>query len=153
MSSSNFQIIPYKSEYKNELLAILDDLIPTYFAPNEKADYIHYLQHETEWYYVVFSEATNQIVGAGGINFIENKTIARLSWDLIKPNMQGKGIGTFLGNFRINKIRSLSSAAKITVRTSQKTHLFYATLGFELIEVKKDFWAKGFDLYYMELRK
>jgi ribosomal-protein-alanine N-acetyltransferase len=39
---------------------------------------------------------------------------------------------------------------KIIVRTSQITFPFYQKQGFRLKEKIDNYWAEGFDLYYME---
>tara|TARA_B110000285_G_scaffold234402_1_gene311224 strand:+ start:2948 stop:3142 length:195 start_codon:yes stop_codon:yes gene_type:complete len=61
------------------------------------------------------------------------------------------GIGRKLLNHRLSLLKSEKSIQKIIVRTSQITFLFYEKFGFELKEVKKDYWSKGFDLYHMEI--
>ena len=121
---------------------------PEYFAPEEEDDFSNYLDNERELYYVLlFNE---KIVGCGGINFAKNKTIGKISWDILHPEYQGKSLGTRLLEYRIEKLESIKSVQKITVRTSQVAYQFYEKQGFELKEIKKDYWAKGFDMYKME---
>ncbi len=151
MKSNNVEIRIYQPDYLNDVLHLFDQLTPHYFAVDEKQDLIHYLQHEIEAYYVILDLESKKIVGAGGYNLIENGAVARLSWDFIATDQQGLGLGTFLTKFRINKLRSISTVKKITVRTSQKAFEFYQSCGFLVKEIQKDYWAKGFDLYYMEL--
>lgn len=153
MKTTEFNIRSYQPEDINSVLAIFDELCPEYFAQEEKQDLIEYLSHKREAYFVVQENNSKKIVGSGGFNLIENNSIARLSWDMIHPNFHGQKLGTFLINFRISKLRLLSNQLKITVRTSQMAYKFYASCGFLLKEIEKDYWAKGFDLYYMELEK
>ncbi len=68
----------------------------------------------------------------------------------MRPDIQGQGIGTFLLNYRIAELKKIKSVNKIIVRTSQLAFKFYEKSGFKLIEIVKDHWAKGFDLYTME---
>ena len=91
-----------------------------------------------------------QIVGCGGINFAENGTIGKISWDMIHPAFQGKSLGTKLLKHRIEVLESISSVEKITVRTSQVAYRFYEKQGFVLNDIKKNYWAEGFDMYSME---
>jgi ribosomal protein S18 acetylase RimI-like enzyme len=54
---------------------------------------------------------------------------------------------------RIDKLNSIGSIQKITVRTSQVAYKFYEKQGFELFEIIKDYWADGFDMYNMEYKQ
>ena len=68
------------------------------------------------------------------------------------PIFKGKGIGKQLVQHRIEVIKTKPDIERIIVRTSQLVYQFYEKCGFQLITVKKDFWAKGFDLYKMEIK-
>ena len=92
------------------------------------------------------------VIGCGGINYEQNINAAVISWDIIHPDYQGKGIGKELLHFRINKIKEKNKYAQIIVRTAQFTFDFYKKAGFKLIEIKKNFWAKGIDLYFMTMQ-
>lgn len=124
---------------------------PTYFAEEEEADLMYYLENEIEEYYVL--EVEGMIVGSGGINFKEEKTQGYISWDLMHPDFQAKGLGRLLLNFRVEKLKSYANIQKIIVRTSQLVYKFYEKGGFTLTECVKDYWAEGFDLYKMEYKE
>ena len=64
-------------------------------------------------------------VGCGGINFAENKTIGKISWDIIHPDFQGKSLGTKLLKYRIEVLKTIPGIQKITVRTLQVAYKFY----------------------------
>lgn len=139
----------YVAGDKEELVQLLSLHVPLYFAKSEIADYDFYLQHRTEWYFLV--ETDNKIVGAGGINFNKENNVASLSWDFTAPDYQNKGIGKKLLDYRIAILRNTPGIDRIMVRTSQLAYRFYEKNGFKLKDVKKDYWAKGFALYDMEL--
>jgi len=40
----------------------------------------------------------------------------------------------------------------ISVRTSQHAYKFYEKMGFELVKITNDYWAKNFDLYLMQMK-
>lgn len=143
-------IRPYHSSDKNELLSLLRLNTPEYFAPSEESDFIDYLEKEIEDYFVV--EENKIIVGCGGINYWENGTVARISWDIVHPNQQGKGIGKKLTLFRIEEIKKNLAVKSIIVRTSQLAFQFYEKIGFELEKIEKDYWEEGFDLYVMRFK-
>ncbi|CDA85795.1 acetyltransferase GNAT family [Bacteroides sp. CAG:754] len=138
----------YQPTDKNAVIDLIRQNTPAYFAQEEEADFSNYLDSERELYFVLLFN--NEIVGCGGINFTEDKTCGKISWDIIHPQHQGKSLGTQLLKYRIEKLKSVGSIRKITVRTSQLVYKFYEKQGFTLKEIKKDYWAKGFDMYNME---
>lgn len=146
--NNNINIRKYNKKDKYEVLDLVHLNTPQYFASEEATDFDYYLENEIELYYVLESE--NKIVGCGGINFEENKTIAKISWDVFHPDYQGKSLGTQLLKHRIKELESVESIQKVTVRTSQMAYRFYEKQGFTLLEMRKDYWAKGFDMYNME---
>lgn len=150
MTQKLYSIRPYSSTDKAKLLVLLDLNTPKYFATAEKVDFQNYLESEIEMYYVIIVE--NKIIGCGGVNFENEKTTGIISWDMIHPEFHGKGFGNALLQYRISGLKSLENLTNIIVRTSQMTFPFYQKQGFQIREIKPDYWAKGFDLYYMEYR-
>jgi len=141
----------YQDSDKNAVLNLLRLNTPKYFAPEEEKDLDDYLDNERELYFVIIFD--NKLVGCGGINFADNNTRGKISWDILHPDYQGKSIGTQLLKHRIEILKPMENIQKISVRTSQITYKFYENNGFELFEIIKDYWAKGFDLYNMEFKK
>ena len=138
----------YKKQDEEIVLNLLRLNTPAYFSPAEEKDLIYYLNNEIERYFVM--ELNNELIGCGGINFSEDKTLGKISWDILHPDHQGKGFGTLLLDHRITELNKIDSVKKITVRTSQLAYKFYKKSGFKLVETVKDYWANGFDLYLME---
>ena len=118
----------YEPADKEAVLSLIRANTPEYFAPEEEADLSRYLDCEREWFYVLL---------------FDGKIV-------LHPEYQGRSLGTRLLGFRIEKLGSLGGIRRITVRTSQLAFGFYRKQGFVLKEVKKDYWAEGFDLYAME---
>lgn len=142
-------IRPYHPTDQDQLLHLLRLNTPQYFAPSEEEDYKAYLVHSSQYYFVM--EEAGQVVGCGGYNFPDGPTIARISWDIIHPDFQGRGIGKQLTLHRINEIRKKPAVDQIIVRTSQLAFRFYEKLGFVLEKTEKDYWAEGYDLYWMRM--
>lgn len=142
------QIRNFTTSNTPRVLELLRLNTPAYFSPAEEADLVHYLQHEIEQYFVVL--VNDEIMGCGGFNLSEDLKIGKISWDIFHPESQGKGLGTALTNYRIERMKDIKSIDKISVRTSQLVYPFYAKFGLELKEVFKDYWDKGFDLYHLE---
>ncbi len=147
--TETIQIKEYKPSHKEQVLALLRLNTPEYFDPSEEAALSHYLDQERELYYVVMADT--EIVGCGGINFANDGTTGKISWDIIHPDHQGKSIGTKLLTYRIRLLESMENVQEITVRTSQHAYRFYEKSGFRLREVTKDYWAPGIDRYAMML--
>jgi len=123
---------------------------PKFFAPSEERPFMDYLDGHAENYYVV--EESNEIIGAGGLNYgFDNGTTSKISWDMIHPEAQGKGVGLRLIKFRIKKSRKESHVDEIVVRTSQLAYGFYKKCGFRLERIEEDYWAKGYHLYHMAM--
>ncbi len=140
----------YEPNDKDEVLNLIRLNTPEYFAVDEEEDLKNYLDNEIELYYVLLYDG--KTVGSGGINFSDDQTTGKISWDIIHPGYQGKSLGTKLLKHRIDKLNSVKRIQKITVRTSQVAYKFYEKQGFELFEIKKDYWADGFDMYNMEYK-
>lgn len=144
-------IIPYQQQHKSRLIDILQGNTPEYFDPSEEPLFIDYLDSEREDYFVV--EQDGQIIGSGGLNYEHGTSTVVISWDLIDAKFQGRGLGRQLLAYRLHFATSLYPSYTVRVRTSQKTYLFYEKNGFELKDIRKDYWASGYDLYDMSLVK
>ncbi|WP_417369586.1 GNAT family N-acetyltransferase [Flavobacterium beibuense] len=138
----------YTPADKPYLIALLRLNTPRYFSPEEEQDLIDYLNNSIYKYYVLTKN--ENIVGAGGINLSDDLTTGILSWDFFHTDYHGKGLGSTLTRFRIQKIKEISTVTAVRVRTSQLTYKFYGKFGFKIREISKDYWAKGLDLYRME---
>lgn len=141
----------YKNSDKEAVLNLLKLNTPKYFSSEEESDLVYYLENEIEYYFVL--EFNKKIVGSGGFNFSGDKTTGKISWDILHPDFQGKSLGSTLLNYRIERLKKFKEVQQITVRTSQLVYQFYEKLGFKLIEIVEDYWAKGFHLYKMEYIK
>lgn len=139
----------YSSEDKPQVIELLQRNTPEYFAPSEESDFVKYLDNEVEDYFVF--EENHRIIGAGGINYFLNENLARISWDMVDPKSQGKGIGKELTQYRIKLLKGNPNIDFIAVRTSQLVHKYYEKMGFELEKIVKDYWAKNYDLYQMKM--
>ncbi|MDO6759721.1 GNAT family N-acetyltransferase [Tamlana sp. 2_MG-2023] len=139
----------YINKDRHQVIELLRQNTPKYFASSEETDFENYLKNEVEDYFVY--EQHSQIIGAGGINYFPTKKTARISWDMIHPNYHGKGIGKALTLYRINHLLENQNIEFIVVRTTQLAFQFYEKLGFKLIRIEKDFWAENFDLYEMKM--
>lgn len=146
----SYKIRPYLPQDFDELIHIFKTNVPDSFAETEIADLKTYLQEEIQDYFVITEN--NQILGAAGINYDDDQITARLSWDFMDQKKDHKGAGTAITQHRIDLIRKLPHIKRLIVRTSQFAEGFYKKQGFITIERVPDYWAKGYDLIFMEFQ-
>jgi GNAT superfamily N-acetyltransferase len=132
------------------VLELLNLNIPSSFAETEVKDFEHYLQFERELYFVLCIDQI--VVACGGINFKNTLNQAWLSWDIVHPDFQGKGLGGSLVTHRLNYLKDHFKIDTVWVRTSQLANRFYEKAGFKESNRIKDFWSTGFDLVEMQLQ-
>lgn len=138
----------YQPADRAQIMELLRLNTPAFFSPNEEEDLVYYLDNHIERYYV--AELDSKVIGSGGINLADDGITAKLSWDMVHPEHQGKGIGRALTEFRIQHIKEMEGIQMISVRTSQLVYPFYQKFGLEIKEIVEDFWDEGFDMYRME---
>ena len=68
----------------------------------------------------------------------------------MNPQYIGKSLGKKLLSHRNKGLKAIPSIKKITVRTSQLAYKFYEKQGFTLNEIKRNYWADGFDMSRMQ---
>lgn len=146
---AEFEFCSYQPKFRNALVQLLKMHVPKYFAEAEIEDYKYYLDKEVEAYFVVL--CNDQVVGAGGINYFEKEELARISWDIVHPDWQGKGIGQHLTKFRVMLIKNNPKMKKAVVRTSQLAYKFYEKAGFVLKKTQDHYWAPNLHLYQMSM--
>lgn len=144
------KIRPYTPADDESIITLLRLNTPQYFAPEEEQDLRDYFANHIDLYFVV--EENGNIIGSGGINITNKGKNAALSWDIIHPDYQNKGVGSQLTQHRLDVIKTIESIENISVRTSQLVYKFYEKFGFVLQEIVKDYWAEGIDMYRMEMK-
>lgn len=141
-------IKPFQIEDTEKLLAIFALNIPQYFAAEEAAEFEAYLRKYGDTYFVIRDET--EIIG--GLGYIVKNKEGHITWIFIHPEKTGKGVGKQAVSDCLNLLKSYKEVEKLVVRTSQFADKFFSSLGYELLYVKKDYWAQGIDLYYMEMK-
>lgn len=99
---SDYQILPYKSQ----CLAVFEQNVPTFFAVNEREDLEEFfteflgkvnvqadgqfdVQVDAQYMVVLHDEVVN---GCFGLTELTPKNSAGISWIMISPTYQGKGV-------------------------------------------------------------
>lgn len=122
--------------------------MPLYFADHELPEFLTFLDENTDPYYVISDHG--EPVGCGGIALDEHDKV-HLTWGMVKRSEHKKGLGARLLNFRIEQSKMLYPGKTVELRTTQHAWRFFEKYGFVLLSTEKDFWARGLDLYLMEL--
>ena len=149
MTQDNSIVIrEYLTTDKEVVMNLIKLNTPNFFAKEEVNDLSNYLDKEIELYYVLLVDG--KVVGCGGINFAEKKKIGKKRWGSMHPAYQGKNLGKKILRKRIKGLKDIPRIKKITVRTSQLAYKFYEKQGFTLNEIKRNYWADGFDMYSMQ---
>ncbi len=147
----------YLPEYKDCLLQIFESNMPLYFAEEELQLFFNFLDRDALQrgpYSVIFND--NTIVGCGGIALNQpskytNELHVIMTWGMIDNKFHKNGFGKELLLFRIKQAKELYPEVKIALGTTQYTFPFFEKYGFKTVAYEKDHWAKGLDLYQMEL--
>ncbi len=139
----------YQEKDKPSLLRIFQANTPLYFDPVEQKHFETYLQEHPETYFVI--EKNGKIIGGGGYILCKDKRVGRITWNLIHPDYSHRGFGYKIVSYCLDMLRNIKSVRLIRVCTSQFAHKFYSRFGFNVIDVREDFWAPGLDLYKMEM--
>ena len=141
-------IRPYQNKDQAILLEIIDLNTPPFFDPKEKTDLKEYLEECGDTYFVI--EKEGKVVGGGGYCLLDDATSAEISWTLFHPGHSRQGLGTQIVEHCLNLLMKNEKIERVIVETSQWANKFFEKLGFCLTHVKKNYWGKDLDLYWME---
>lgn len=138
----------YSSTDREACLAIFDANCPTFFAPNERADYVSFLEAAPDRYEVC--EVGGRVVAAFGLVPDDSKGV-NLNWIMLDPGTQGAGIGSAIMKRMISAGRA-SQSCLIRIAASHKSAPFFARFGAVATVHTEDGWGPGMDRVDMELR-
>lgn len=139
---------PYHKDDYQQIFNLFLLNTPQYFCPPEQQDLERYLNHEIENFFVI--EDAGQVLATGGSNI--KGDVGYLSWYIVHPEHQGKGLGKQLAQHNLGILKSKLNLKGIKVRTSQLVYPFYEKLGFVIISTTDNYWGEGMHLYEMDLR-
>jgi len=137
---------PYSRTDKEACLAIFDANCPTFFAPNERADYKSFLDDGPNGYEVC--EVSSRVVAAFGL--ISDKKGLALNWIMLDPGSQGLGIGSVIMK-RVISLGVASQSPVMKIAASQKSAPFFARFGAVVTMLTEEGWGPGMDRVDMEL--
>lgn len=131
-------------------LAIFDSNVGDYFVPEERDEYIAFLNDLPGPYWVIEGDG-GDVVGCGGYAIQEDGVTADLCWGMVARPYHGQGLGRFLTTERIALIRNDPDVCAVLLGTSQLTTGFYERMGFVLERRVPNGYAPGIDRCDMRL--
>lgn len=137
----------YSSADRDVCLAIFDANCPSFFAPNEREDYVSYLDAGPEGYEVC--ELDGRLVAAFGLVPVDGRGCS-LNWIMLHPDSQGAGIGSAIMQ-RVIALGRKSGFGVMEIAASHKSAPFFARFGGIAIEHTADGWGPGMDRVDMVL--
>ena len=137
----------YAETDRDRMLAIFDANTPAFFAVNERADFMRYLDGNAGLYMVVERGAD---LAAGFAVAPGAAGRAHLNWILVDPAMQGGGIGVAM--MAAAKERALGlDAALLDIAASQHSAPFFTRFGARELGRIDNGWGPGMHRVDMEL--
>lgn len=143
------RIRPFKTTDTELLIDIFNHNTPKYFAKHELNEFLNYLQTPHANTYFVLEE-NDRIIGGAGYEIRKSDTSGRINWIFLHPDYKSTGNGRQVVEQLIQLIKADTSVDKLVVRTSQFAFAFFKKLGYKTLQIEKDHWAPGLDLYLME---
>ncbi|MEM7348672.1 MAG: GNAT family N-acetyltransferase [Chloroflexota bacterium] len=125
MNDKSRTLQDFTSAHIPRCLEIFDANCPQYFAPNERDDYLEFLNDPIPTYQVVLLGEV--IVGGVGLSpSVQNR--ARLSWILLDPTLQKSGIGAFIMDTVITRSKQ-QHIEIVDIAASHLSEPFFARFG------------------------
>tara|TARA_B100000902_G_scaffold351006_1_gene360717 strand:- start:60 stop:500 length:441 start_codon:yes stop_codon:yes gene_type:complete len=144
------KVILYTKDYLHECLDLFDSNTPPFFATNEKSLFKNYLAKDRINYYLFFQK---KIIAAAGFEYEKKNNCIMLTWGMVHHQFHNQGYGTYMTEYRLEKIQIQYPGINIMLNTSQLTFKFYEKLGFKIIKFKKNGYMQGLDRYDMILEQ
>lgn len=129
-----------------ECLTLFDENCPAFFAPNERSDYLDFLDAGPLDYHVGLIEG--RIVCAFGLQI--DRLEGTLKWILVSPRQHAKGIGTGIME-RVLSESYAAGARLIRIAASHKSAQFFARFGAQPVGEIPNGWGPGMHRVDMEM--
>jgi len=137
----------YRPADREACLRLFDANCPAFFAPNERADYLAFLDAEAADYEVCLSG--DRLVGAFGLSpgAPEERS---LRWILLHPELHGHGLGSAIMT-RVLSVARDAGVRRLRIAASHRSSPFFARFGAQVVATTPDGWGPGMHRVDMEL--
>ncbi|EAQ99123.1 GNAT family N-acetyltransferase [Congregibacter litoralis] len=115
---------PCRRSDREACLALFDANCPAFFAPNEREDYVLFLDESPESYQV--ATAAGRVIGAYGV-FRRGERVA-INWILLAPDAQGMGLGALFMERAVEEARALGGKV-LNIAASHLSAPFFQRFG------------------------
>lgn len=139
---TDMQIRSYTPADQSACLAVFQQNVPDFFAPNEEADFIAFLQQAPKSYRVVTKRADTTILGCFGLTRHQEPTKASINWIMLASQAQGMGVGRLMMQDCLAQARQLK-VNDILIAASQHSAPFFAHFGAIELARQADGWGPG----------
>lgn len=139
----------YEASDRERCLALFDTTAERYFSDGDREEFADFLDSGLASYFVVETE-DGEVLGCGGFGLRDGRAV--LTWGIVGAEFHGRGVGKFLLDGRISRIRALGSVSVVEMNTSDETVGFFTKAGFKVTSHVKDGYRPGLDRYDLELR-
>ncbi|HEU5136852.1 MAG TPA: GNAT family N-acetyltransferase [Steroidobacteraceae bacterium] len=144
---SNITFKPYSSDSREICLRLFDANCPDFFAPNERDDYLRFLETVPEGYELCLID--DEVAGAFGL-IGNDASRRRLNWIMLNPVFHGLGIGRAIMEWV--SVRAASEGIQVVeIAASHKSASFFARFGAVTRKVTDNGWGLGMHRVDMEL--
>jgi len=139
----------YQQQHLASCLDLFDLNCPTFFAENERADYVEFLSQNPVGYFV--AEVDSCIVAAFGLIGEANSKRARISWIMITPEFQHQGIGSEMMAFVLDLVIK-QNVQILDIAASHLSAPFFKKHGAVELSNSLHGWGPGMHRVDMEIR-
>lgn len=140
---------PYAPTDHNTCLELFDSNAPRFFAPEERAEFIEFLEQPPGFYFVIENDA-GILIGCGGYDEIKGAGV--LTWGMVRQDLHKQGVGRFLLRERITHLQEqYPHLTEIHMNTSQHSVNFFEREGFRATKIKMNGFAPGLHEYHLTL--
>ena len=137
----------YSSSDREICLSLFDANCPIFFAPNERADYLTFLEKGPSGYELCLLD--DQIAGAFGL-IGSDASRRRLNWIMLNPAFQGLGVGREIME-RVSALATWEGLQLIEIAASHMSAPFFARFGAVITKATENGWGPGMHRVDMEL--
>ena len=148
MTPDALQIRLFTPAEADACLAICASHVPTFFAPSDLDDLRAFLEAPSGVYLV---GTVDDAVRACGGYYVGADGVGGLTWGMVHADGQGRGFGTALLRYRLDRIREDPRVWCVRLHTTPAVVGFFERFGFVSEQVIENGYAPGLDNVTMRL--